>query len=238
MDGSNQGLTRWANTPFRRCPILYADREKWSTGCAAVPERFAALADAMAESDDTTGLDLYAKWVSDKNLKDLEDALPGALAPLGRFPNQPSIQEASARFFQPENGDWLASSWAGRDLIRTRLVLNKAFRALILRALGDKTESGTIAFRANGEFEIRTRGSSERGTLKRDAFAPNAGESVSFRVCDDVARRLSRIEGLPRLELYWPEAKRDVVLASIVQFLNENASELKLKPAPWPVTDE
>ncbi len=76
------------------------------------------------------------------------------------------------------------------------------------------------------------------GTLERDAFAANAGESVSFRVCGDVARRLSRIEGLPRLELYWPEAKRDVVLVSIVQFLNENGSELKLKPAPGPVTDE
>ena len=44
---------------IRRCPILYADREKWSTGCAVVPERFAALADAMAEFGDTTGLDIY-----------------------------------------------------------------------------------------------------------------------------------------------------------------------------------
>ncbi len=121
-------------------------------------------------------------------------------------------------------------------MIRTRLVLNNAFRALIL--LGDKSESRTIVLRATGEFEIRTRGSFERGTLKRDGFAPNAGESVSFRVCDDVARRLSRIEGLPRLELYWPEAKRDVVLASIVQFLTENGKELKLKPAPWPLTDD
>ena len=221
---------------IRRCPALYAERANWSTGCAVVPERFAALADDLAESGDTTGLDNYAKWVSDKNLKDLEDALPGALAPLGHFPNQPSIQEASAKLFQPENGDWLASSWPGRALIRTRLVLNNAFRALIL--LGDKSESGTIVLRATGEFEIRTRGSSERGTLKRDGFAPNAGESVSFRVCDDVARRLSRIEGLPRLELYWPEAKRDGALVSIVQFLRENGNELKLKPAPWPVTDE
>jgi len=123
-------------------------------------------------------------------------------------------------------------------LLKSRLMLNKAFRALILRALGDKTDTGTIVLGTNGEFEIRTRGSSEAGTLNPDAFAPNVGESISFRVCDDVARRLSRIEGLPRLELYWPEAKRDVALASIVQFLNENGSELKLKRAPWPVTDE
>jgi len=27
-------------------------------------------------------------------------------------------------------------------------------------------------------------------------------------------------------------------LPSIVQFLSENGKELKLKPAPWPVTDE
>src|SRR5207247_10023356 len=127
---------------------------------------------------------------------------------------------------------------AGGGMLKSRLGLTDEFQALILRALGDKSESGTIVLRANGEFEIRSRGSSEAGTLKRDAFAPNASESVSFRVCDDVARRLSRIEGLPRLELYWPEAKRDVVLASIVQFLTENGKELKLKPAPWPLTDD
>jgi hypothetical protein len=162
----------------------------------------------------------------------LNDALPGALSPFGRFPNHPSIKEASARLFRATNGDWLSSPhWV--DLIKTRLVLNEAFRALILPALADWTKAGTIVLKADGDFEIRTEGGSEGGLLNPDAWAPKAGEIISFRVCDNIARRLSRIDGLPILKLYWPEAKRDEVISLIVRFLKDNDGSLKLKPAAW-----
>jgi hypothetical protein len=234
-------LAEWEGQPaapalakiIQHCPILYAKAHgSWSSGCGIVQQHFAALAVAMAELGNTTGLDLYAEWVRDKRLDDLNDALPGALSPFGRFPNHPSIKEASARLFRATNGDWLSSPhWV--DLIKTRLVLNEAFRALILPALADWTKAGTIVLKADGDFEIRTEGGSEGGLLNPDAWAPKAGEIISFRVCDNIARRLSRIDGLPILKLYWPEAKRDEVISLIVRFLKDNDGSLKLKPAAW-----
>jgi len=69
---------------IRRCPaVTYSPHEVWGSGCAVVVTRFAAVAVGMAELGDTTGLDLYANWLRDKKLADLEDAFPGGLSPLG-----------------------------------------------------------------------------------------------------------------------------------------------------------
>jgi len=59
LRGVGRAATAGLGEILRCCPALYADREKRTTGCAVVPERFAALADAMAEFGDTTGLDIY-----------------------------------------------------------------------------------------------------------------------------------------------------------------------------------
>jgi len=124
------------------------------------------------------------------------------------------------------------------DLLRTRLVLNDAFRALALAALNDKTETGTIVLREGGSYEEKSPHGSQGGTITPDAFAPKVGVTVSFRVCDDVAHRLKRIEGLPRLELYWPEAKRDEAVAAVREFLGKNGNNLELGPATWPWSDD
>ena len=182
-------------------------------------------------------MDLYAKWVQDGKLTDLRDALPAALLPLGHFPNQPSIMEASVHLFRPENGAWLDTQ-GGCDLLGTRLPLNEPFRLLILSALTNKSSAGTIVLKENRQFELDLVTHSEGGFLEPDAFAPGIGHAVSFRVCDDVARRLSRIEGLPLLRLYWPESKRDKAVSDIIKFLQENGDNLILNPAPWPMSKE
>jgi hypothetical protein len=223
---------------IQRCPALYGKRDSWTSGCAVVPQRFAALANAMAELGDASGLDLYAHWLSSQTQKDLHDALPKVLSPLGRFPDQLSIREVSAKLFSPEHDEWISGSrWSG-DLLKTRLITNPSFRALVLVTLTNTSSAGTIVLKEGNQYELRSKHSSEGGTLQPDSFAPKIGEIVSFRTCDDVAHRLSRIENLPCLELYWPEAKRDDAVAGVIQFLKQDGDHLKLKPASWPMDED
>jgi hypothetical protein len=216
---------------IHRCPAFFFDQpEIWTTGCAVVPVQFARLAVALAKLGDNSGLDLYAKWVRDSKLSDLHDALPVALSPLGDFPNHPSIKEASAHLFQMEKGDWIGQRHP--DLLDTRLLLNGPFRLLVLSALTNKARMGAIVLKEKDQFEYTSDHESGGGLLKPDSFAPKLGEAVSYRVCDDVAHRLSRIEGLPVLQLYWPQDKRDEAVAGIIKFLQDHGANLKLKPAP------
>ncbi|MEO5804810.1 MAG: hypothetical protein ABIR24_14900 [Verrucomicrobiota bacterium] len=220
---------------IERCPVFYASRQTFNSGCGSVIKNLAALVTKLADLGDTTGLDLYANWVRDQKLEDIRDGLPEVLKPLGAYPRHPSIQKVSVELLRPEKGDWLSRRFSS-DLLRTRLVLNEAFRLLILEGLESKAEAGTIIL-TDGGFDIRAEGGSQGGILTPDAFAPKSGTSVSFRECDHIAHRLSRIVGLPKLELYWPEAKRDEALGEIVRFLKENGDNLKLKPASWPDND-
>jgi hypothetical protein len=212
---------------IERCPLFYA--QTFTGGCG---NGLAALVTKLAELGDTTGLDLYANWVRKRKLEDIQDGVPDVLLPLGTYPHHPSIREASVKFFRPEKRDWL-SRQGSTDLLRTGLVLNEAFQLIVLDGFQNKTEAGTITLK-NGNYEIRVQGSYQSGKLTPDAFVPKSEVSVSFRQCDHIAHRLSRIEGLPKLELYWPEAKRDEALAEVTAFLKENGTTLKLKPPSWP----
>jgi hypothetical protein len=216
---------------------FYDQRETWNSFCNDVLTPFARLAVALANLGDNTGLDLYSKCVKDRAASDLR-RLPMALLPLARFPNYPSIKEASERLFRTGNGDWIEAQ-SGYDLLNTRLPLNRPFRELILNSLTNRTKAGTFVFKGKNQFNIAfDRGGEEGGILQPDVFAPRIGQTVSFRVCDDVARRLSRIEGVPVLRLFWPEDRRDETVASIVRFLQDNGDNLKLKPAAWPASND
>ena len=52
---------------------------------------------------------------------------------------------------------------------------------------------------------------------------------LSFRVCDDIASRLPRIEGLTEFELYWLEEKRDAALNEIRQFLQHPPPSMRIR---------
>lgn len=188
---------------------------------------------AMARRGDTSGLDIYAKWLVNQDIADLQVARTLALEPLGRFPNHPAIQEVSKKLFQPGKADWITPQW-GADLLGSQLLLNESFRLLVLQALTDNAIAGTFVLNKRGQYTIAVESSGVSYLFESDPLAPKIGEPVSFRVCDDVARRLSRIENLPELKVYWPEAKRDGALADIIRFLKENGDHLTLKFRPWP----
>ena len=224
------------------CPLFYVSPgEDWDSSEAE--EDLATLAIALAQLGNNFGLDIYAKWLDSQSVSNIENvdgnynAAPVVLSPLGRFPNYPPIREVSAKLFQKGQADWLNGTPWGYDLLQTHLIRNEAFRALVLQCLTNDDQCGTITLKQGGQFDAKDARESFGGTCERDAFAPKFGQVVSFRICDDIAWRLSRIENLPHFELYWPQAKRDAALANIIDFLKVNGDDLKLETPSWPPDD-
>lgn len=209
-----------------RCPALNFDAPgRWSSGCGIVLVKLAALAEALAEAGDTTGLDSYAGWIERQTLTDVRDALPSVLAPLARFPDHFSIKRASRRLFSNNQAEWLDIS-GGSDLLQTRLVANPSFRTLILEGLKNIASEGTIIVKASGEYSVQTRAGSEGGQLTPDSFAPAPDQPVRFRINDYLAYRLSRNLAVS-FQLYWPEARRDEAISAVTAALRESTFQFR-----------
>lgn len=215
-----------------RCPLFFG----WDE--ADVQEDLAKLAVALAHLGDGSGLDIYAKWLACQKFNEVQDgwALPKVLAPLGRFPDRPSIREVSAKIFQIGTVDWLNQPGGSDDLLQTHLIRNEAFRDLVLQSLKNGEQCGTIVIKEGGQFEATEGQGGFGGDVRHDdPLAPKIGQRISFRVCDDTARRLSRIKNLPQFEPYWPEDKRNTAIAAISVFLKEHGNHLEVKPPSWPL---
>lgn len=214
------------------CPVYYERDPSWTTRDTAIS--FARLAIALGQLGDTSGVDRYATWLAKQKIKDLLDAMPEDLSPLGYFPDLPSVRIASTNVFQMGAYDWY-NDW--NDLLKTRLVLNASFQQIILQGLSNQSKGGTFMLKTNGDCEIDTLYTSGGGRFQPDPLAPAVGQMVTFRVCDSIASRLTRIEGLPSVKVYWPEAERDTAIAKIIPMIKNHGNELRLTPIPWGTED-
>ena len=61
-----------------------------------------------------------------------------------------------------------------------------------------------------------------------DTLCPPPGTKSPFRMCDACAYGLSRLEGTPRCELFWPEKNRDRAVAACAAFLRQYGHRLRL----------
>src|SRR5262249_2824641 len=61
-------------------------------------------------------------------------------------------------------------------------------------------------------------------------LVPKPGTEVPVRRCDLAAWRLPHVPGLPRLELYWPPARRDAVLAELTAVLRRFGDRFRRHP--------
>ena len=160
--------------------------------------------------------------------------------PLWRNPDHPAIAAAAAALFEDPKSPWNPSVWRGdatvaeghqRDLFATPLLGLKAFRTLVIRALGDKTEVGTIETDANGRVIViqghhRTVSDGEAPSTGSTTTptVPGTPSSPARRRCRCAwptrpARQLEQLEGIPRFQKQWPLAKRDEAIAATVAYL-------------------
>jgi len=142
------------------------------------------------------------------------------------YPNDPVIRQAAEKLFDSKNSPWiplnrvkpLNESSTLADLVTTPLIGLAAFRQEVLRRLDDPSIDGTIQINDNGNVGCMLTDDVHQNftvaSCKGDPLAPPAGSSISFRTCDWFAYELSRLDGFPRIGLYWPQPQRDAAVAA------------------------
>ena len=142
------------------------------------------------------------------------------------YPNDPAIRRAAEKIFNGENSRWsplnrvrpVNESSTLSDLVTTPLIGVAAFRSEVIRRLGDTSLDGTVQLNENGNVGCMLTDDVHQNftvaSCKDDPLAPSVGSSISFRTCDWFAYELSRLDGFPRIGLYWPQAQRDAAVAA------------------------
>jgi hypothetical protein len=178
---------------------------------------------------DASALDDYAAWLRTTTPKMIQYNPAGALIPLYLHPEHPAIAAAARWMFTDPKSPWLpivpelrgVEIPAMQNFFATPLIVAEGFREGTIAALADRSPYGTILMNPGASVEVKAnRGHtsmSGASAAQREGLKP--GASVSFRTCDHVASQLSELQGCPRFELFWPEARRDGAIAACVAYL-------------------
>jgi hypothetical protein len=181
---------------------------------------------ARHRSADPKALDEYADWMRTVGRPARHDHKFSPFEVIWRHPDHPSIARLAEWAFNAPESPWMQP---GRDLdfnesslLESPLLGVASYRKHVLRLLDDKTPAGSATLTTGGglclEFGPQHRLSTG---YSPDPLAPRIGIPVKFRVCDYYAWWLSRLEGVPRCAIYWPQAKRDEARSEIVAYLKQ-----------------
>lgn len=110
------------------------------------------------------------------------------------------------------------------------------FREGVLAGLADKTPLGTVE-RADKWYtrrKIKDLPDVNGGSVHLDQEGIAVGVAYPVRVCDDVASKLSGLEGCPRYDLFWPEARRDEAVAACIDSWKRFGGRFALEVPPGP----
>lgn len=199
----------------------------------------AAMARAMAQEGDHSGLKIYGDWLRTKVSPSRIGTRPEeVLSALWKFQDDPAMIETAEKMFNGPPSDWnpmlphVITGWGQDDLVRSPLLGIKSFRDQVLRGLADQTPYATITIRANHEIETKTQSgngsslSSSSVELGEAHIAPE-GTSMPLRNCDKYAYQISLIQGAPDVQNYWPQADRDAAIKACSEFLVSYAPSLR-----------
>ncbi len=120
------------------------------------------------------------------------------------------------------------------QLLRQPLIVTEGFREATIAALANRSPYGTITMILGASIEVKANGGhtwkTNASPAQREGMAP--GASASFRTCDHFASQLSELQGCPRIELFWPEARRDEAVAACVAYLKRYGGHLANNVTP------
>jgi hypothetical protein len=110
----------------------------------------------------------------------------------------------------------------------TPLVTVAPFRSWLFLLLADKTVVGTNSVDYTGE--VKYHDSLARGSYRGpspDRTRCELIRPVTYRLCDSVARQLSRWPHMPEIQLYWHESVRDEAVERCVRTLRESGHAIR-----------
>ncbi|WP_406698713.1 hypothetical protein V5E97_07485 [Singulisphaera sp. Ch08] len=180
---------------------------------------------------DVEALDEYAGWLRTTTPRMLEYGIFDALQPLLAQPDHPALASASRWLFNDPRSPWVPlhpeargepfSHW--QNLFASTLMVVAGFREGVLAGLADKTPLGSVERGENGEIRLKFNKSPSITTFSRstgfDVEGGVAGVKYPFRNGDYLAWKLSGLQGCPRFDFFWSEARRDEAVAACATFL-------------------
>jgi hypothetical protein len=178
---------------------------------------------------DLEALDEYAAWLRTTTPKMLEYGTFEALQPLLAQPEQPALALAARWLFNDPASPWVPLlpeargelSQPFQNLFASALIAVAGFREGALAGLADRAPLGTVERDEGGSIhrKIKDLPTLNYGSSNLDMEGFAVGVEYPFRNCDLVASNLSGLEGCPRCELFWPEARRDAAVAACAAYL-------------------
>ena len=183
----------------------------------------------------------YAEWVQHVIPWQANSSVEKLFEPMWRFGGNLQVAEAADTMFNTEGSPWNpviqqreGALFETERLLQTPLVGMTAFRKQLLRQLSEKSNAGYVACTGSDALEthfIAGRMIGPTGRLEADdPMRPKNGETRHFRTCDMIARSLSSIHGFPRVEVYWPEVKRDDSVRRVAELLRQYGDRLVYSP--------
>lgn len=193
---------------------------------------------------DPKALDDYAAWI--RTVTPQHGPIPTeAFEPLWRNPDHPAIVAAAEALFADPKSPWVAvppppekgkpRAGSRGSLIGTPVLGIAPFRKLILDDLADQTPVGSVVIDAKGQIEVRFPWGSTHYESKGALLSPKPGTTMPVRVADQYASTLQGLGGMPRFEYYWPEAKRDEVIAACAAFLRQYGGQFGYREVARPL---
>lgn len=261
VETANQMATMLAEWDAKAgLPVLKVRVERSAAAFHATPKQSFAhqqLGTVIAELTElrkTLGgqdeLDDYAAWIRTITPEGLNTRLTHIFAPMWRNPDHPAVQAAAAALFEDPKSPWNPPVWRGsddgaegnqRDLFSTPLLGLASFRVLVLRALADKTEVGTIETDATGRVTV-IQGNHRssyfaRGVAQAIEVSVESGrgkpsfkagpEALPLRMADMACDALQQLEGIPRFQKQWPVSQRDEAIAATIAYLKHYGARFR-----------
>jgi hypothetical protein len=194
----------------------------------------------ISQGDETLATE-YADWLGDLAPEQVDTFRPVApFLPLGFFPNNPCLANAAELALAAPDSPWrplhekLQMNW--QELLNSPLVSVPAFQQLLAQELKNTAELGTISVNAEQRsmnVTLRRGHFGQRLGNSRDPDLPPDADPRPMRVCDFYAWRLSRLEGSPLFEPYWPTAKKDAAIEEFPEFLRKWGRCFQEYLPPW-----
>ena len=186
------------------------------------------------ELGDSQALSEYAQWLRAADAQKLDKLaqMYGAffLSPVWSYPDDPAMVSLSQWLFEDPKSPWstgpggIDPDWIATS-VHNPLESIPAFRALILQGLRNKKVVGSVEVTPTN---IMVQYHYGNGDSNNDPDAV-VGTKQPVRLCDYIASRISRYQGAPRFETYWPESRRDSVIEDSIAFLKHYGNQLSYK---------
>jgi hypothetical protein len=149
--------------------------------------------------------------------------------PLWKNPDDADVQKGAEWLFSDKESPWIATASQPApqrfatlgDLVSSPLIGLKAFQNSVRANLKEKSDVGTVEV-LEGHPQIKFHSGEQAGfglTDSKNPLVPKPGEKRSVRVCDWYAFHLSRLQGSPVFELFWPLEKKDAAIEEFAQFV-------------------